>query len=86
MRREAVVHADPPEAELPAVATRPDTTLDIVAPSTRLAVRARDFCADPMTTLLGPGELLLGGRFPVAGRPTASASPSWGRRPPATSP
>ncbi len=34
MRREAVVHADPPEAELPAVATRPDATLDIAVPST----------------------------------------------------
>jgi Transposase, Mutator family len=73
--REAVVHEDP-EAELPAVATRPDATLDIADPSTRLAVRARDFCTGPMTTLLGPDELLLGGRFPVTGLPTASASAS----------
>jgi len=69
------VHEDP-EAELPAVATRPDATLDIADPATRLAVRARDFCTGPMTTLLGPDELLLGGRFPVAGWPTASASPN----------
>ena len=79
---EAVVHADP-EAEFPAVAT-PRVSLDIAAPSTRVAVRAQDFCAGPMTTLLGPGELLLGGRFPVAGRNSFGFA-ELGRRP-ATSP
>jgi len=82
--REAVVHADP-EAELPAVATRPDATLGIAASSTRLAVRARDFCVGPMTTLLGPGELLLGGRFPRGGPADGFGLAELGRCP-ATSP
>jgi 2-furoyl-CoA dehydrogenase FAD binding subunit len=61
----SLAHADP-AAELPAIAVCLDATLDIAGPSVRRAVSARDFFTGPMTTSLGPDELLLGARFPAA--------------------
>ena len=61
----SLAHADP-AAELPAVAACLDATLDIIGPSGRRAVSARDFFTAPMTTVLAPDELLLAAHFPVA--------------------
>ena len=62
----SLAHADP-AAELPAVAACLDAALDVAGPSGRRTISARDFFTGPMTTVLGPDELLLGARFPVAG-------------------
>jgi 2-furoyl-CoA dehydrogenase FAD binding subunit len=61
----SLAHADP-AAELPAVAVLLDATIDIAAPAGRRTARARDFFTAPMTTTLGPDELLLAVHFPVA--------------------
>jgi 2-furoyl-CoA dehydrogenase FAD binding subunit len=61
----SLAHADP-AAELPAVAACLDAALDMAGPAGRRTVRAREFFTGPMTTALGPDELLLGVRFPVA--------------------
>ena len=62
----SLAHADP-AAELPAVAACLNATLDVAGPGGRRTVTGREFFTGPMTTVLAPGELLLGARFPVAG-------------------
>ena len=62
----SLAHADP-AAELPAVAACLNAALDIAGPAGRRTVTAREFFTGPMSTVLGPDELLLAARFPVAG-------------------
>ena len=62
----SLAHADP-AAELPAVAACLNAALDIAGPAGRRTVTAREFVTGAMSTVLGPDELLLAARFPVAG-------------------
>ena len=62
----SLAHADP-AAEFPAVAACLNAALDIAGPAGRRTVTAREFFTGPMSTVLGPDELLLAARFPVAG-------------------
>lgn len=62
----SLAHADP-AAELCAVASCLDAQLTIAGPSGTRTASARDFFAGFMTTALGPDEVLLAARFPVAG-------------------
>jgi carbon-monoxide dehydrogenase medium subunit len=62
----SLAHADP-AAELPAVAACLDAVLEVAGPEGRRTVRAREFFTGTLTTLLGPADLLISVRFPVAG-------------------
>jgi carbon-monoxide dehydrogenase medium subunit len=61
----SLAHADP-AAELPAVAACLGAELDVVGPQGPRTVAAADFFSGAMTTALGPEDVLVGVRFPVA--------------------
>jgi carbon-monoxide dehydrogenase medium subunit len=61
----SLAHADP-AAELPAVACCLDAVVEVAGPNGRRTERARDFFTGPMTTTLGPTELVVSARFPIA--------------------
>lgn len=61
----SIAHADP-SAELPAVALCLEATAHVVGRSGSRVVPAEEFFLGPMTTALGPDELLAEVRFPVA--------------------
>jgi carbon-monoxide dehydrogenase medium subunit len=60
----SLAHADP-AAELPAVATTLDSTLEVRGPAGTRSVGADAFFDGPMTTTLADDELLVAVRFPV---------------------
>jgi aerobic carbon-monoxide dehydrogenase medium subunit len=60
----AIAHADP-AAEYPAVALALDATMDVVGPTGRRSVDAREFFEGLWTTSLEPDELLVGVSFPA---------------------
>ncbi len=62
----SLAHADP-AAELPAVAACLDASLEVMAPDGPRTLRAREFFTGAMSTQLGPADLLVRARFPVAG-------------------
>ena len=61
----SLAHADP-AAELPAVACCLDAVIEVAGPNGRRTERARDFFTGPMSTTVGPTELVVSARFPVA--------------------
>ena len=62
----SLAHADP-AAELPAVAACLDASLEVIGPDGPRTLRAREFFTGAMSTQLGPADLLVRARFPVAG-------------------
>jgi carbon-monoxide dehydrogenase medium subunit len=63
----SLAHADP-AAELPAVACCLRAELDVVGPDGARTVPALEFFTGAMTTVVGPAEVLVAARFPVADR------------------
>ena len=61
----SLAHADP-AAELPAVASCLEATVEIAGPGGRRRVRAEEFFVGAMTTAVTPEEVLVGVEFPVA--------------------
>jgi 2-furoyl-CoA dehydrogenase FAD binding subunit len=61
----SLAHADP-AAELPAVASCLNAQIEITGQQGVRTESARDFFTGPMTTSVGPDEVLTGVRFPVA--------------------
>jgi carbon-monoxide dehydrogenase medium subunit len=61
----SIAHADP-AAELPAVACCLDAEFEIAGPHGRRTVGAAKFFTGAMTTELGPADVLVAARFPLA--------------------
>jgi 2-furoyl-CoA dehydrogenase FAD binding subunit len=62
----SLAHADP-AAELPAVASCLDATIEVAGPVGRRHVRASEFFAGAMTTAAGPEDVVVSVTFPAAG-------------------
>jgi aerobic carbon-monoxide dehydrogenase medium subunit len=60
----SIAHADP-AAEYPAVALTLDATMDVVSPTGRRSIAARDFFDGLWSTSMEPDDLLVGVRFPI---------------------
>jgi aerobic carbon-monoxide dehydrogenase medium subunit len=67
----SLAHADP-AAELPAAIVALDATLTLVGPGARRRVAGREFFRGPLTTALGPREILTEIEIP------GPAAPAWG--------
>jgi carbon-monoxide dehydrogenase medium subunit len=61
----SLAHADP-AAELPAVACCLNAEIEVAGQNGRRTENARDFFTGPLTTTVGPAELVVSARFPVA--------------------
>jgi CO/xanthine dehydrogenase FAD-binding subunit len=68
----SLVHADP-AAEWPLVAVTLNAQLELRAQNKQRTVAARDFFLAPLTTTIGPDEVLCAIRFPLS-----SARTTWG--------
>jgi 2-furoyl-CoA dehydrogenase FAD binding subunit len=61
----SLAHADP-AAELPAVASCLDATIEVAGPAGRRRVPAEEFFAGAMTTVAGPEDVVVAVEFPAA--------------------
>jgi aerobic carbon-monoxide dehydrogenase medium subunit len=75
----SIAHADP-AAELPAVALTLDASMEVVSPTGRRTIAARDFFDGLWSTSMEPDELLVGVQFPIWSRRSGFAVAEFARR------
>src|SRR5712691_8484183 len=68
----SLAHADP-SADWPAVTTALDASVQIAGKKGERTVKIEDFIVGPLTTALGPGELLVQVRVPIPGARSGAA-------------
>jgi len=75
----SIAHADP-AAEYPAVALTLDAVMEVISPTGRRTIAARDFFDGLWSTSMEPDELLVGVRFPIWSGRTGFAVEELARR------
>jgi carbon-monoxide dehydrogenase medium subunit len=75
----SIAHADP-AAEYPAVALALDASMDVISPTGRRTIAARDFFEGLWSTSMAPDEILAGVQLPVWNGRTGFAVEEFARR------